>query len=1415
MSVRTTPPAQADADTNANANADADRSGVSALAGAVLSGDGTQPTVHSGSGGGALQIRDGYFWDPQTQSYFIPRGIAYQTWNPPVFAFQSFEQLRYDLREFKKMHCNSVRAEFVWGEVEVADDVYDWSKPDFLVATAEELGLKLFVLIGFQYPPSWFPEEWRGTNDRGERSDVLNYEDERGRKVYREHMARVAERYKDSTAIGGWILGNEFAYFDLWESPQLYPARRFLGFDPISIASYREYLRSVYDDDIARLNAVWASDHTGFDSVPMSLAYPADRHDPGYHDLIQWRQQSIGDFVASGAAEVRRVDPNHLITYSMVGGIFNPTDTNNTCEDPLTIVEKCAAVGAPMDFWSINNYSWASVGSDVRSSDFGATKYQDLLDIPIFVSELGHSSTDDLIIGAAPRQADAIPSQLWESLMSGLVGVHVFHWNDRNQFTEDFFLRERGFGIMNATRTPKLPVYDNVRRTFRRMEELRIDDLLGGSRGPSKDVQMFWSRATDMGWPRANQENAKMWQSLKRLGYQPGLIDDALFDAGAYADAPVLMLSRGYQLYPRHLDALAERVIPAGIHVHASSDLPGEFNAYHQPNPDWEAQMDALFGLDVRNATPAWDGGVRPDLGLYRPITLRGSGVFGDLTPGYRADIVTWKIWHGIQATAGRTLLTHTGDGNSQPPMPAIHTLDLGTAKTAVNTFGLADTHGGDGKMSWDVRYELLKAIYRDHFGIQPAITFTGPGSRYVVSDYRLCGNETILVSLQNLNIEPADLTVRAPTLMEGKTIENLISGGIVETDSDGTISVPLEPDEFALFYIYDRTGESDQSLVQGNANKLWITSAPMLVWPSPAPTTLQVGHDVVRAGLSLAASLESTEGPRRVRGRSQRVAVPTGKGSTTLQLVIDDPDLNDGSYRSTVDGAGFFWRIWLEAEGVRISETRLPVRLAWGAVPEALPETVNPGESHSIRVIWQELPSRTSGNPAIPLERARLWDSKNATAEHYNIVLELHGAAGLIESKTHVTREGSSSHEFEITVPVSSRGPFEWRTYAETAPMEGISRDIHDGFEGRDTGAYLEFPNPDDPTEVVFNDHLDLISPWNLQTYAESPDAGDLYQNHGVHSMASEGSQSAFFVITNSAATGAFSGFFLQREFPDPVVLPDEPSDRAGYLAGFDFREAEQFAATLEIQVKDSSGGLIHWIKPYEPGPDGWDTIEATLDQFVIPPWYFGTFDPADVTEILFLVQMNEQERQYVASIDRLRYDGPDVVQRGGDTLAAYTSRDDSPRDRDQDGVPDPFESGTGVYVSRENTGTDPDQSDSDGDGYSDGAELEAGTDPNRADDRLEISGIQVIDETGVEIQWNAVAGRIYAAEFAEPGAVAGSVNRRSPLVFRGFNPIIEVLATESGPMRLRLPLSPRSNVSVSESGSSWYRLSVRRRSE
>lgn len=1282
----------------------------------------------SSGGAGVLEIKDGYFWDPQASNYFVPRGIAYQVWNPPVGASQSFEQLDYDLLEFKKMHANSVRCEMVWGELEVAKGVYDWRKPDHLVDEAERLGLRLFVLIGFQYPPAWFPKDWRGINAEGltpgamkrladgeaatafevfparardalvkgvpeefrdtvgsamvegaktgsvsevlrllaERlpaliaekvtrvliSDVINYEHPEARAAYARHLAAVAARYKGNPAIGGWILGNEYAYFDLWEDPALYGVHRFLGYDAFSQQAFRSHLAAQYRTNIAALNANWGTTLASFDSVEMPLEYPAGRDNPAYYDLIQWRKKSIGDFVAAGTAAARTADPRHLQTYSMVGGIFSGLDANNTCEDGKTIVARCRAAGAPLDFWSINNYAHAAIGSELRSGDFGIGKYQAESGLPVMISETGHSSTENLFDypDSGRRQAKAVPSQLWESLISGAVGAHLFHWNDRNQYKENFFIRERGFGIVEQNRKPKGEVYTNAVNMFRRMHELNLDSLLGGSSNPRPDVQFFWSTNSDLVWPRANQENASLWGALKRLGYQPGIIDDAQFERRAYTNAPVLLLSRCFQMDPAHLSAIATQVLPAGVHVHANADLPGQYDRLGRLNPQWEARMNGIFGIGTQNAIRGLHAGVGDD--FRDELRIQGGEPLAPAGSEFSALVKTWLIWHDVTATSGRTIATHTGWQASQPPTPALIFKDhpAGQGKAAVNTFAMADILAiGAKEGSWDFRYDWLRAIYSNYFNVKPAIQIAGRFGSQVIPDYRRLRNGSVLISLLNEGTNNTSLNLSAPGLLAGKTVENLTRGGIVEAASNGSLTMNIGGDAHVLLYAYDAGPGGAPSMHQNGRDRVWFDEAPAIVHPRSSGYAVELGFDVRGSGAELMLQMQSAGGvvfesaPKQV----------SGFGRETVLLFPPDTDAANPGYCSSPEGGVSQLRALLRSGTQVTAESKVPVRLAWPVRPVVpLPLNPVPGRDYSASLKWEELPSILPGDPT-PFDRTRLWDRSNL-AQAYAIVLQLADNTGrVVAEASHLTREGSGSAEFAISAPNGAPGPLHW--VAEARPATGqISHDVRDGFEGHDRGAKW----PDDLT-------TDFLSPWNSFTYAAPVPAGSgLWQNEGVQLGGAEGSQSAFLVVTNppGVEVGAFG---ISHAFPGgPWALPEDRKQWTNWVFSFDFMEQNGRACVLEMQIKNTDPlGAGVWLQHsanYAPGPGKWVRFSATLDQFEAPRGMEGLFDPAKVGEIVLSVLMLEPSAQYVGIFDNIVFDGPDEVLSTGPALGYYSSAND-----------------------------------------------------------------------------------------------------------------------------------------------------------
>ena len=1286
---------------------------------------------------GFLQMRNGYFWDPAAGEYFVPRGVAYQIWNPPVGANQSLAQVDYDLVEFKKLHANSVRCEMTWGQVEIGPDQYDWTRPDHLVRKAEELGLKLFVIIGYQYPPSWFPTNWHGINNQGLRadvidclahsdpsnalsclppqtaaalqsnlppavlaqvlgclvtgaqaggvsnilaclqstltpealalarpyllSDVINYEDPEARAVYQKHIATLTARYKDSPAIGAWILGNEYAYFDLWEDPNLYPVHRFLGYDPLSQQSFRDYLRAIYQTNIGALNLNWQTNYADFDAVPMPLEYPPNRLLPGYQDLLQWRKQSIGNFIALGAVAARQADPNHLQTYSMVGGLFNGRDANYTCEDAKAIVAACATAGAPLDFWSINNYAWASLGSEMRSAAFGIAKYQEESGLPVMISETGHSSTEDLfdvdpVTGfsySGARQPKALPSTLWESLLSGAIGVHFFTWNDRSQFTQGYFYRERGFGIVQENRQVKEPVYDNMVALFRQMENMRLDQLLGGSSNPPPDIHLYWSTNADMVWPRANQENAMIWGALRRLGYQPWILDDRAFARGDYTNAPALLLSRCFQMNPADLATIANVALPAGIAVHAQADLPGQYDAYDRANPNWAGWMNALFGISVVGATPALDAIVTND--FYSPLAVQGVATLGSITPGYQAAFTTWKIWEGVQPTTARTVLTDSGYLGARPGTAAL-LVKAGAGnggKTAVNTFALGDTYPDNGPPAtqWNTRSDLLGAIYRSHFGLQPVVDVTGTNAAYVLPEYRLCQNGSALLFLMNEYTNTATVTVSAPTLLAGRKVEDLIQGGVLTTNSTGTLGLALGGDEVALLYAYPSLDGQDRSLINPNPNKLWFTTAPPAVWPNGAPYPVGLGYDLRETNLLLRVGFERVGQAGQVFGLSAPVAI-TGLGTNLVNVPVPDADPNNPDYVSSPEGGDYVFHAWLEKDGQQFSDCRMPVRLLWGVHPlSPLLTALVPGQTCQVPLGWEELPSYVPGDPT-PIDRAALWDSLEPR-QHYRVALQLLSAGQVVGTSSLLTVEGTATNLFSMTVPANANGPFSWAATLSTAPNV-LSHDVLDSFEGRERGAMYT-----SATNYLTNEVYTL--PWSGYNYAfPNTNHVNLWQNEGVQLLGSDGSQSAFLVITNPPGQ-VYSGFGFAYVFPTNWALPSDTNQWRNYSFAFDFMEASGLACVMEMQVKSTNEQWIQFTQPYNP-TNGWDTIHATLDQFASPSGPgLGGFDPHHVKTLVVNIRMEAGAVQYVGSFDNIRFQGPETDLGGGQPTALYRSADDS----------------------------------------------------------------------------------------------------------------------------------------------------------
>jgi hypothetical protein len=920
-----------------------------------------------------LTIKDGYFWDPDTQSHFIPRGISYQTFNQDIGQWITYAQIDYDMRQMKLANINSLRVDFAWRDIENdGEGVFQWDRFDFLINMCETNNIKIFPLIGYQWPPDWFPgiggqeivgnvtSGWFSMHPPGPApgqvvtpetkiyktywtSDIMSFTHPIGLQKYANFMAAVANRYKNSPAVAAWIVGNEYGFLGLWSF-------RFDGYEPTSQAEFRTYLKNLYNNDISKLNTNWNSQLTSFDEVTMPIIY--NRDDPSWADLIQWRKEGVANYIATGAVAVRNADPNHMISYSMVGMIFGGVDWMYECEDNMKIVAACKAAGAPLDFWSINSYPSTYPGNELRTGTYGI-EFAQRTGIPVMYTETGASSTDAGFDGFAnpdERQGRLLRNFAWEAYMNGVIGVHIFTLNDRDYITD----REYGFGIVKTYREKKAS-YAYITDLFYQIAliEQTFPALFTSLHYAAYDVAFYWPSYTiDQMYCRFQNNLAGVWGPLTRLGLRSRFMNETQLLAGEYKNVQVLVLPRNQRMLPGILQFIYDHVIPSGVNVYAEADLPGYQDYYIRNQSDFMPLMESIFGIQpvVINAfediVTVYDISPSP----YTTVELQPTLNMGYMYAYQSTWFGVWK-YHKVLTTSGQTIVNMLLQRENNLLEPGIIMKNHGKAKSIIAAFSLGDTVC-DALQCWTGHYTYYSGLFLSPQGLNmtPAITITGSA----MVQTQIMNTENNMKVLYVTNWDDYSTTYGIQLVIPeivGMTVKDLLDNrNLITASSDGVITLDMTPNDLRIFLI----GEPIQPAVHFIYNQTVVD-----IFPTTTGSPIAVQFDTASSQSSCILRVRLlAQNSRSIY--AQAATRVSGRGWTQTNMSIVDYSTINTQYLSSDEGAGntnYYYEAALSCPGYSTVTTTLNVLLSWPVAPKQVATSVTANTPVATTISWENLP--------------------------------------------------------------------------------------------------------------------------------------------------------------------------------------------------------------------------------------------------------------------------------------------------------------------------------------------------------------------------------------------------------------------------------------------------------------------------
>ena len=288
-----------------------------------------------------LSIGDNY--DPNDiLTDFVYGAVYFRRTNPPP------EDWERDYQTAAEDGHNIFRHWFLWGAIEQAPGVYDFSEYDPHFELAEKHGIKVIIGEMLTSAPEWAFDRWPearlehrdGTPDHSGMNAAavsggfpglsLNHPEVRA--AAGRFLTAMAEHYRGHPAFGGWDLANEMKFPQTPNEDQAD-----YDFSPATQAKFRTWLKQKYGD-LETLRRTWNRlGYTDWSQVE------APRHGGPYPAVLDWLEFRVVDFqeqVQWRANVIRAADPDHPVTaHDKAYAMYRRADNANDAFGAAPIME--------------------------------------------------------------------------------------------------------------------------------------------------------------------------------------------------------------------------------------------------------------------------------------------------------------------------------------------------------------------------------------------------------------------------------------------------------------------------------------------------------------------------------------------------------------------------------------------------------------------------------------------------------------------------------------------------------------------------------------------------------------------------------------------------------------------------------------------------------------------------------------------------------------------------------------------------------------------------------------------------------------------------------------------------------------------------------------------------------------------